>query len=93
MMLTIEDKLDKAIEFIKSIEKLDCSKYNRFKLGDLEKDARGECIDSCMVDDYCTDLEVQLHWPSGMSNATKVIDEQVLDDLSDKAWHLLAGLT
>lgn len=83
--MTTEEKLKKAIEFIESIEKLNKDSYDNFNISDLEEYARGEC-------DYCgDDVKVNLYFPSHLKNI-KYIDAKVLDDLSDKAWHLLFDL-
>ena len=41
--MTIEEKLEKAIEFIKSIEQIDVSKYDAFDVSDIEAQATGIC--------------------------------------------------
>jgi len=50
--MTAEEKLEKAVEFIKQIESFDVhKKYDNFNLKDLEKEAYGECDDcGCDVD-------------------------------------------
>ena len=83
--MTTEEKLKKAIEFIESIEKLNKDSYDHFDISDLEKYAYGEC--DCCGDD----VEVQLRLPSYLKN-TLYIDAKAIDDLSDKAWHLLFDL-
>ena len=83
--MTTEEKLKKAIEFIESIEKLNKSSYDHFNISDLEKCASGDC-------DYCgDDVEVHLHFPSHLKTI-EYIDAKAIDELSDKAWHLLFDL-
>lgn len=84
--MTTEEKLEKAVEFIKSIERLDKSQYGNFNMHDLEKEAYAYC-------DECDDMvDVKLQWPSRVSLNTEYIDWKVIDDLSDQAWHVLADI-
>lgn len=87
MKLTTEQKLERAIAFIKSMQSLDKSKYDTFDLSDLERSAVGVC------DECGSDVDVKLRWPYSINLSTEYIDYKVLDDLSDKAWHVLADLT
>ena len=84
--MTTEEKLSKAIAFIKSIEKIDKLKYDVFDLDDIQNDTYAYC-------DKCDEpVNVKLHWPSNVLMNTRYIDGKVLDDLSDKAWHVLADI-
>lgn len=85
--MTIEEKLAKAVAFIKSIEKLDKHNYDTFDLNDIENAATGEC---CECDS--TDINIHLRWPNDITLNTEYIDYRILDDLSDRAWHVLADL-
>ena len=85
--MTTEEKLTKAIEFIKSIEKIDKRNYDTFDLDDIKDGATAYCAD---CDAY---VDVDLHWPSNVTLNTEYIDYRILDDLSDKAWHVLLDLT
>ena len=84
--MTTEEKLAKAVDFIKSIERLDKSQYDKFDMHDLEKEAYAYC-------DECDEMvDVKLQWPRQVSLNTEYIDWKVIDDLSDKAWHVLASI-
>lgn len=85
--MTTEEKLAKAIEFIKSIEKIDKRNYDTFDLNDIESESYAYC-------DECGDnVDFKVHWPRRISLNTEYIDYCILDDLSDKAWHILMDLT
>lgn len=84
--MTAEKKLAKAIEFIKSIQKLDKRKYDTFDLNELEKFACAYCDDCDSV------VDVKMNWPARIFLNTEYIDYRVIDDLSDKAWHVLADI-
>ena len=84
--MTTEEKLAKAVDFIKSIEKLDKKSYNTFSLNDIENNAYAYC-DEC----DCS-VNAHLQWPSSVKLSTEYIDWKVIYDLSDKAWHVLASI-
>lgn len=86
--MTTEEKLEKAIEFIRSIEKMDTKNYEEFDLDDLANSADGECLECCS-----DDVEIHLHWPNNANASKKWIDSKAIDDLKEKAWHVLADLT
>lgn len=75
--MTTEEKLEKAIQFIKSIEKMNKKDYDVFNIVDIE----GECLE-------CGSDDIELHGPP----YSKYIDSKVIDDLKDKAWHILFDL-
>ena len=75
-MTTTEEKLEKALEFIQSVERLDTCSYDTFSSNDIDA-----MCNECESDD--------ISFP-GMDS--KYIDCKVLDELSDKAWHILAEL-
>ena len=84
MKLTTEQKLEKAIEFIRSIEKLSNDDYSIVDNFDIENSwSDVECLE-------CGGSDVKVYWNA--PNA-KYIDAKVIEDLSDKAWHLLIDLT
>lgn len=86
LKMTIEEKLEKAIEFIKSIEKMNKNNYDTFDISDIENEAACEC-------ENCGDnVDVKFYWPGHISLNTKYIDYRVIDDLKDKAWHILVDL-
>ena len=84
--MTTKEKLAKAITFIKSIEKLNKKDYDVFKLKDVAKDAYAYC------EDCGENVDVKLNWPRSASCNTEYIDYRIIDDLSDKAWHVLADI-
>ena len=84
--MTVEEKLEKAIEFIKSIEKMNKKDYDTFNIADFEEYADGDCLECG------EEVDVKLHWPSHISLNTEYIDYRVIDDLKDKAWHILFDL-
>ena len=81
--MTTEEKLEKAIEFIRSIEKIDVKQYVSFRSSDLVKTI------------YCPscDEEINLKLPECCKSSYEFIDKKIVDDLSEKAWHILADLT
>ena len=83
--MTIEEKLEKAIEFIRSIEKIDVKQYASFRSTDLLKQTTIYCP-SC-------DDEIELELPKCCRLSKEFIDKKIVDDLSEKAWHILADLT
>lgn len=74
--MTTEEKLEKAIRFIKSIEQLDACSYDIFSLDDINA-----------VCNECESEDISFY---GMNS--RYIDCKVLDELSDKAWHVLADI-
>lgn len=77
--MTTEEKLAKAIEFIKKIEKLD---LNTTDIGTLIHVCGQEC-EECGSDDVYCEIE---------GDDIEVILPKEIDDLKDKAWHLLADI-
>ena len=75
--MTIEEKLEKAIKFIKSIERFDACNYDIFSLNDINA-----------VYNECESEDISFYGMNG-----RYIDCKVLDELSDKAWHVLADIT
>ena len=55
--MTTEEKLEKAIEFIRSIEKMDTKSYKEFDLDDLANNADGKCLE-CDSDDVKINLYI-----------------------------------
>lgn len=84
--MTTAEKLAKAVEFIKSIEKLDKRDYDIFGLKDIENAAYVECYECGNTAHF------EFNWPRDVSSNTEYIDCKVIDDLSDKAWHVLADI-
>ncbi len=83
--MTTEDKLSRAVEFIRMVEALDKHDYDTLSLDDIE--AHGYCP-TC--DDEVDGVELQ--WPYDANLKTKYIDTRVVDELKDKAWHVLADI-
>ena len=77
--MTIEEKLNKAIEFIKSIEKIS-----------IEELSTSDIIDSAYV--YCTDCGNECDFDSPKQE-NYYVEVKHIDELKDKAWHLLFDLT
>ena len=76
--MTVEERLEKAIEFIKSIERLE-----------LPTLTTSDIVDSAHI--YCTDCEADDGFDfSGPNN--KYVEVDAVDELKDKAWHLLADI-
>ena len=75
--MTTEEKLEKAIEFIKSIERLDACSYDIFSSDDIDA-----------VCNECESDDIHIYGMNG-----SYIDCKVLDELSNKAWHVLADIT
>lgn len=83
MKLTTEQKLEKAIEFIRSIEKLSTDDYSIVDRSSIENSwSDVECLE-------CGSSDVKVYWNAPTD---KYIDAKVIDDLSNKAWHLLIDL-
>lgn len=76
--MTAEEKVRRLAEFVKKIERLDVGSYDAFSLDDV----RCECPE---CGETCTPT-----WPSGARECTEYVDERVLDDIKDQAWHVLA---
>ena len=84
--MTTEEKLKAALDFIHGVEALDVNQYDIVSARTLEDDVHGYCsVCNEEVDD------VQLCWPSIMKDK-KYIDMDAVDQLKDRAWHLLADL-
>lgn len=77
--MTIEEKLNKAIEFIKHVEKLELDIKSS---SDIINDAVRFCE---MCDDPCTDDVLQ--------HNEHYVKLELIEELKDKAWHLLVDLT
>lgn len=88
--MTIEEKLEKAIAFIESVKNIDKKDFTAFNLDDIKDriEATATC-DECGCESSCS---VELAWPSSIE-FDGYINASVLDDLSDKAWHVLADLS
>lgn len=68
--MTAEEKLSKAVEFIKSIEKLNKKDYDIFSIDDLASEAYAYCNE-------CDEqVDVQLNWPRNVSLNTEYIDNK-----------------
>ena len=77
--MTIEEKLEKAIEFIHSIEKMS-----------LKKTSIIDIIDDANI--YCEECGNNCEYHVFNENA-QYVDASIVDNLKDKAWHILADLT
>lgn len=76
--MTVEEKLEKAIDFIKSIEHLD-----------LPYIIRDDIIDKSYV--YCEECGFSTSIKT-CDGTDRFIEAKYVDDLKDKAWHLLVDL-
>lgn len=86
--MTTEEKLDKALEFIKYIDSLDISYRHKFSPSDLEDESRCDC-DECGNECYVTNIQL----PSYVDVAEYFVSDKVIEDIKNKAWHLLVDLT
>lgn len=75
--MTTEEKLEKAVKFIKSVERLDMHSYDIFSSDDINA-----------VCNECESDDISFYGMNG-----RYIDCKVLDELSDRAWHVLADIT
>ena len=77
--MTLEEKLEKAIDFIKSIDK---TSLPTTTINDILDDAHiycAECGDECEIDiGGCY---------------SRYVDAKYFDELKERIWHLLADLT
>ena len=77
MKLTTEQKLERCIEFIKKLEKIEVP---IIEIDDLEIDAS---CNECGSDDVYVKFR----------GHNEVIDPKFVDDIRDQAWHILADIT
>lgn len=77
--MTDKEKLEKAVDFIKSIEQLDLPVVTTSDIIDDAHIFCEECGEECEID--CTGVNEQY------------VKAAELDELRDKAWHLIADLT
>lgn len=76
--MTIQEKLDKAIEFIAKIEKM---QFDITTAKDIIDDANIYCDEcGCKCDPYSVDLR-------------RFVDARELEELKEQAWHVLVDLT
>lgn len=76
--MTIEEKLEKAIEFIKSIDKADVPIMTT---SDIIENA----------DPYCEECGVSCEFNS-LGENERFVKASYFDDLKEKAWHLVFDL-
>lgn len=76
--ISIEEKLEKALEFIKSIDKMPLSTTTTY---DIIKDAHAYC------DECGNECEVDVDGQN-----TRYVEANDIESLKDKAWHLLVDL-
>lgn len=76
--MTTEEKLNKAIEFIRAIEKMSLSKKTTINI-----------VDSAHA--YCEECGYEVSLNFARPNVDYV-EASFFDDLKDKAWHLLFEL-
>lgn len=77
--MTVEEKLEKAIDFIKSIESLD-----------VPITTRDDIIDESDV--YCDECGVSTSIKT-YNGSDRFVEAKYVDELKDKAWHLLVDFT
>lgn len=79
MNMTIEQKLEKCVDFIRKIEKMDIPM-------NYVEDYISYCgyCEECGSDDV--DIEVR-------GDDMKIVDPKYLEELKDEAWHILADIT
>lgn len=75
--LSLEEKLNLCVEFIKKIEKMDAPTYDICDLVTLS----GTCED-------CGSDDVEIDIPD-----FEIVEPAFLDDLKSQAWHVLADIT
>lgn len=75
--LTVEEKLDLCIEFIKKIEQMDVP----------DADIEDICTIKGTCNECCSD-DVEIDIPD-----VNVVDSKFIVELKDKAWHILADIT
>lgn len=79
--MTVEEKLNKAIEFIKEIDR---TILPTTTINDILDDIHiycPECGNDCEID------------IGGHYSYSRYVDAKYFDELKDKVWHLLADLT
>ena len=76
--MTTEEKLSKAVEFIKSIDNIMLPTITTSDLIESAHVYCEECGEEC---------EIDMTGPN-----TKYVEADVLEDLKDRAWHLLIDL-
>ena len=77
--MTAEEKLEKAIEFIKRIENMQ-----------LPIETVEDIIDS--ADIYCSECGFKTEVEVGNNFNRRYVEAKHLEDLKDEAWHILADI-
>lgn len=77
--MTVEEKLEKAIEFIKNIENMQ-----------LPVETVEDIIDS--ADIYCVECGFKTEVEVGNNSNRRFVEAKLLEDIKDEAWHLLADI-
>ena len=75
--MTIEEKLEKAVEFIKQVSN---AEFDVFSSKDVLEETDAYCNECCDID---LDVKYDLEY----------VHADVIEDLKDKAWHVLADIT
>ena len=75
--MTTNEKLEKAIDFIKSIEQLDVP---CIMTSDITNNMHAYC------EECGQECDIEIAYPQ------KYVEATAIDELKDKAWHLLADL-
>lgn len=77
--MTIEEKLEKAIEFIKSIEQMSLPIMTTSDIVDIAHPYCDECGGDCEINFAGPDVGY--------------VEADAVNELKDKAWHLLANIS
>ena len=77
--MTTEEKLDKAVKFIKSIENMQ-----------LPIESVEDIIDSANI--YCSECGFETEVEVSNNSNRRFVEANLLEDIKDKAWHLLADI-
>ena len=77
--MTTEEKLEKAIKFIKNIENMQ-----------LPVETVEDIIDS--ADIYCSECGFKTEVEIGNNSNRRFVEVKLLEELKDEAWHVLADI-
>lgn len=77
--MTLEEKLEKAIEFIKHVESIDFPEAGSRDVADF-------------IDVWCSDCGCNCDYEVGDIHE-KFVNASYINELKDQAWHVLADIT
>lgn len=78
--MTVEEKLEKVVEFIKNIENMQ-----------LPVEITEDIIDSANI--YCSECGFKTEVEVGNNSNRRFVEAKLLEELKDAAWHVLADIT